>query len=148
MDVFDFDPASYREQFAAQGWVHVGEGDRERFLEQLRAECRDLARERTDGNEPDRCAAPAFGGPRTSTSTSHLPALNCGDELCHLVTGMCGLEGSGFVVSERHVKWYDADADPEPAAHKDRLASQISIGVSIEVPAGSTLVLYPSPMQG
>ena len=60
-----------------------------------------------------------------------------------LVTGMCGLDDRGFVVSERHVKWYDTDADPEPSAHKDRLASQISIGVSIEVPAGSTLVLYP-----
>jgi hypothetical protein len=64
-------------------------------------------------------------------------------ELRRLATGMCGLDSRGFAVSERHIKWYDADADPEPSAHKDRLSSQISIGIAIEVPTGSTLVLYP-----
>ena len=47
------------------------------------------------------------------------------------------------MLSERHVKAYDADAASEPHAHKDRFASQISVGLSVHVKPGSTLVLYP-----
>src|SRR5438067_389013 len=47
------------------------------------------------------------------------------------------------VLSERHIKAYDADARPEPDAHKDRFASEISVGIAIRVQPGSTLVLYP-----
>jgi hypothetical protein len=56
---------------------------------------------------------------------------------------MCGLEPGSFTVSERHIKAYEAGADPDPPAHKDRLSSLVSVGVSIVVPEGSTLVLYP-----
>jgi hypothetical protein len=38
---------------------------------------------------------------------------------------------------------YQADADPLPRAHKDRYASQVAVGISIDVPEGSHLVLYP-----
>ena len=43
MDVFRFDPAAYRNEFVAQGWVHVPGGADEGFLERLRTECRGLA---------------------------------------------------------------------------------------------------------
>ena len=148
MDVFDFDPASYREQFAAQGWVHVRAGIKSELLEQLRAECRDLARGATDGNDPGPLRGTGIRGAKNQYLYEPPAGVELREELCRLATGMCGLGSDGFVVSERHVKWYDADADPEPAAHKDRLASQISIGVSIEVPAGSTLVLYPTSDAG
>jgi len=49
-----------------------------------------------------------------------------------------------MTLSERHIKAYDDDAPAEPPAHKDRFASQVSIGLSIDIPAGSRLVLYPS----
>ena len=48
-----------------------------------------------------------------------------------------------MTLSERHVKAYDADANPRPVAHKDRFSSQISVGISLVVPPGSHLVLYP-----
>jgi hypothetical protein len=49
-----------------------------------------------------------------------------------------------MTLSERHIQAYESHAAPEPAAHKDRFASQISVGLSIRVPEDSRLVLYPS----
>jgi hypothetical protein len=48
-----------------------------------------------------------------------------------------------MTLSERHIKAYDPDAPPNPIAHKDRFASQVSMGLSLHVPEGSYLVLYP-----
>jgi hypothetical protein len=64
-------------------------------------------------------------------------------ELCDNVGKVCGLKVDDLVISERHIKAYDAEAQPNPMAHKDRFASQISVGLSVHVKDGSTLVLYP-----
>src|SRR5215211_6915256 len=65
------------------------------------------------------------------------------EEVCQAVAGVTGLPAEDILMSERHVKAYDADAAAEPNAHKDRYASQISVGLSVHVKPGSTLVLYP-----
>jgi hypothetical protein len=64
-------------------------------------------------------------------------------ELLNTIGTICGLDPKELLLSERHIKVYDADAKPNPLAHKDRFASQISVGISVDVPEGSTLVLYP-----
>ncbi len=143
MDVFRFDPAVYRDEFVAQGWVHVPSGADEGFLERLRAECHGLAGGASGGKEGEPLRGEGIRGAKNQYLYEPSADVDLSGELRRLVTGMCGLDSRGFTVSERHIKWYDTDADPEPAAHKDRLASLISIGVSIEVPPGSTLVLYP-----
>ncbi len=38
---------------------------------------------------------------------------------------------------------YEANAAPEPVAHKDRFPSQVSVGLSVTIPEASRLVLYP-----
>jgi hypothetical protein len=48
-----------------------------------------------------------------------------------------------ITLSERHIQIYDSNAAPEPAAHKDRFPSQVSVGFSISIPERSRLVLYP-----
>ncbi len=48
-----------------------------------------------------------------------------------------------MTLSERHIKAYDDDAPARPTAHKDRISSQVSVGLSIDIPEGSALVLYP-----
>jgi hypothetical protein len=47
------------------------------------------------------------------------------------------------VISERHIKDYQPDADPSPEAHKDRYATEVAVGFSIYVSPDSTLVFYP-----
>ena len=48
-----------------------------------------------------------------------------------------------MTLSERHIKAYNDDVPAEPAPHKDRFASQVSMGLSITIPENSYLVLYP-----
>ncbi|MGI8729669.1 MAG: hypothetical protein ACR2LK_06695 [Solirubrobacteraceae bacterium] len=57
---------------------------------------------------------------------------------------MTGLDREGLTLSERPIKAYDDDAPADPLAHKDRLSSQVSVGLSIVIPEDSTLVLYPT----
>jgi hypothetical protein len=59
------------------------------------------------------------------------------------VARVCGLDPTSLVLSERHIKAYEPKAIPDPLAHKDRFASEVSVGFSVKVPEGSTLVLYP-----
>ena len=56
---------------------------------------------------------------------------------------VAGLNRSSMTLSERHIKAYDADAPADPVPHKDRFASQVSVGLSIDIPQGSRLFLYP-----
>jgi hypothetical protein len=64
-------------------------------------------------------------------------------ELFDAIAELCGLHRPTMTLSERHVKAYDQDAPAEPVPRGDRYASQVSIGVSIEVPDQSRLTLYP-----
>jgi hypothetical protein len=74
-------------------------------------------------------------------------------QLFDAASTIASLDRSRLTLSERHVNVYAADAAPFPRPHKDRLASQVSIGISIDVPPGSHLVLwpdddrYPNPLQ-
>src|SRR5947208_3199867 len=84
-----------------------------------------------------------------SCALYHFPAG--GDYFAQLreaVGGVCGLAADRLVLSERHIKAYDHDAKAAPLAHKDRFASEVSVGFSVNVPAGSTLVLYPDDEVG
>jgi hypothetical protein len=60
-----------------------------------------------------------------------------------VVSALTGLKRATMTLSERHINGYDAHADPDPAPHKDRYPSQISVGLSIQIPADSQLVMYP-----
>lgn len=136
MPAFSFDPRDERDAFAAQGWVHVRGGISEELLDSLRAL---LASSR----EADALRGPGLAGEKEQ----HLYAPDDLDDFCaelfDVVSGVCGLRRDRMTLSERHLKVYDDDADPDPSAHKDRFASQISVGVSIEVPEESRLLLYP-----
>jgi hypothetical protein len=86
----------------------------------------------------------AIAGAKTQALYEFPKDTNFPGELFDVVAETCALERDTMTLSERHVKCYDDDADPNPTAHKDRLASQVSMGISIEVPEGSHLVLYPA----
>jgi hypothetical protein len=64
-------------------------------------------------------------------------------ELYDFASALCGLDRETITLSERHFQVYDPNADPEPAAHKDRYGSQVSMGFSVRIPSVSRLVLYP-----
>jgi hypothetical protein len=56
---------------------------------------------------------------------------------------LIGIDPETFTISERHLKVYDQDAAPWPAPHKDRAASEVSIGLPIMIPPGSSACMFP-----
>jgi hypothetical protein len=136
VNVFAFDPADHRETFENQGWVHIPGGIDPDFLEHVR-------RYIADSFEDTRIASRAIPG-KKEQSLFELPAdVDHERELFDPLCSLTGLQRSTMTLSERHINGYDSAADPEPAPHKDRYASQISVGLSIQIPAGSQLVMYP-----
>lgn len=135
MKIFDFSPADYRSTYAERGWVHVRGGLNEEFLA---AAQRQVAERRAAGP----LSGQGIAGAKEQFVFEFTEAAHY-EELFDAVAAMCGLDRAGLTLSERHIKSYEPDAAPYPNAHKDRFASQVSMGLSLTVPEGSHLVLYP-----
>ncbi len=133
-NMFNFRADEYADAFAEHGYVHIPGGLSEAFHARLVQYVED------------------------SFAKKHLKDFARGDkqqamfdflepghyqELREAVAIICGVEASSLTLSERHIKEYEPGADPYPLAHKDRFGSEVSVGFSVLVPEGSTLVIYP-----
>jgi hypothetical protein len=136
MKIFSFDPANHRSHYSENGWVHIKGGVAPEFLEKLRA----FAEERFGAHEVE---GKAIAGRKKQALYEAPEGVDFPGELFDVVAELCGLHRPTMTLSERHIKAYDDDAPPEPIPHKDRYASQVSIGLSIKVPDDSRLTLYP-----
>src|SRR5688500_18090648 len=134
--MFDFAPTLYAAQFAKEGYVHIRGGVTERFHKKVVAQVEESLRTKL-------VKEIAIGDKKQAMYEFPQDGGDYVNELCAAVGAVCGIEPEKLVLSERHVKAYDADAASEPNAHKDRFASQISVGLSVHVKPGSTLVLFP-----
>lgn len=135
MKVFDFAPADYAGQYREQGYVHVREGVSQEFHEYLLNFVAEL--------EKHRIGELKGLGDKEQALLEFPDDVDYPGELYDVVAEVAGLNRATMVLSERHIKAYEADAKPEPTAHKDRYPSQVSVGLSIRIPEESTLVLYP-----
>lgn len=136
MQVFGFSGEEHAEQFAREGWVHVKGGVDPEFL----AELSEFATKRFDSHH---VSGRGIGGTKEQAVYEFPDAVEFPDHLFDVVAAVAGLSRAPMTLSERHLKAYDADAPPDPPAHKDRLSSQVSVGLSIDIPKDSTLVIYP-----
>jgi hypothetical protein len=134
--MFSFDPARYAGQFAREGYVHIRGGLTDSFYRKVADQVEQSMKMRTMKEF-------AIGDKQQAMYEFPDDGPDYAGELRRAVGGVCGLDPDDLVLSERHVKAYDATAAAEPNAHKDRFASQISVGLSVHVREGSTLVLYP-----
>jgi len=133
--MFGFNPHEYASTYAREGYVHIRQGLTEEFYQVLAKQVEDylqgeLLKNFAIGDKQQ--ALYQFPGGRDYHG-----------ELVESVAQVCGLDPAGLVLSERHIKAYEAKAIPDPLAHKDRFASEVSVGFSVRVSEGSTLVLYP-----
>ena len=136
MKIFNFDPADYADQYARTGWVHIPGGIDPEFLAHLKDfTARRFAEQHVEGK--------AIGGAKEQALFEFPAETDFPGELFDSIAALCGLDREGMTLSERHIKAYDPDVPPEQTAHKDRYASQVSVGLSIDIPAESRLVLYP-----
>jgi hypothetical protein len=141
MKVFDFDPDDYADTYRDQGWVHIREGVSDEFHGVLQRYASDeLGNHMLDGF--------AIKGKKEQSLFDFPSDVDFPNELFDIVAAVCGLDRATMTLSERHIQCYEANAAPEPPAHKDRFPSQVSVGLSIEIPEESTLVLYPFEHRG
>jgi hypothetical protein len=135
MKIFSFDPAEKAVEYAAQGWVHVPGGATPEFCEYV---CGLIS---ASLDEP--LHGKGIGGSKEQLLLELPSDLKLRGDLLDPIACLTGLDPDRLTISERHVKMYSADAEAFPRPHKDRFASQVSLGISIEIPEGSHLVLYP-----
>jgi hypothetical protein len=133
--MFAFQPSQFAGEYASRGYVHIQKGLQAEFLEKL-------TRQVNDHLEVTRMKEWAINDKQQSLY-SFPDDADYFAELRDAVGAIARLDSSQLVLSERHIKAYEADAEAKPLAHKDRLASQVSVGLSIKVPEGSQLILYP-----
>jgi len=134
--VFTFRWQDHRDAFARQGWVHVPQGADPELLRAVHAHMGVASRRRP-------VTGRGIAGQKDQFVFEPPARIGWTTGLFDVLAPLTGLPRDAMVLSERHVKVYAPDADPEPEAHKDRLSSQIAVGVSVVVPPGSHLVLYP-----
>ena len=133
--LFEFDPSPHARDFAERGYVHIRNAVTKDFHRKLAAQVDQLL-------ETRRLEKFAIGNKQQALY--EFPAdgdyLN---ELLDTVAAVCGLDRTRLVLSERHIKAYEAELDADPSPHKDRFASEVAVGLSVNVPQGSKLLLYP-----
>jgi hypothetical protein len=134
--VFSFDPEKIRAEYAAQGWVHIKDAIDPDFFEYLRA----FTEQQLAVTKLDRFA---IKGKKEQSLFEFPDGKDYLPEMFDIVSTVAGLKRPTMTLSERHIQAYEPNADPNPAAHKDRFPSQVSIGFSVAIPPGSQLVLYP-----
>jgi hypothetical protein len=141
MKIFDFDPSEYVDTYSAEQWVHIPEGVSPEFHELLMRYASD---ELSDHN----LDSFAIKGKKEQSLFEFPDDVDYPGELFDVVAELCGLNRATMTLSERHIQCYEPNAAPEPAPHKDRFPSQVSVGLSIDIPEESTLVLYPYDHRG
>jgi hypothetical protein len=141
MKVFDFDPSDYAETYRTHGWVHIPEGVSKEFHEVL-------LRYASDELDSHMLGDFAIKGKKEQSLFEFPGEVDYPNELFDIVAALCGLNRATMTLSERHIQCYEANAAPEPPAHKDRFPSQVSVGLSVDIPEESSLVLYPFEHRG
>ena len=136
MKIFSFDPADYSARYEREGYVHIPGGIDPEFLAHLQ----DYTAKRFQEKHVE---GKAIGGAKEQALFDFPAETEFPGELFDSVAAVAGLKRESMTLSERHIKAYDSDAPDYPVAHKDRFASQVSVGLSIDITEGSYLVLYP-----
>ena len=138
MTPFTFAPQSFASDFRDKGYVYVKDGVNPELLRFAREQ---LAKTRVSGQNEiaareikNRKKQYLFDLP---TTDDFLPEL--ADALCALAE----LPRAAMTLSERHIMVYDDHASAVPPLHKDRLATQIAVGIPLEVHSDARIVLLP-----
>lgn len=137
MKVFDFDPAKFSSAYASHGFVHIPDGISPAFLDFARTFAREAVAK--DASLADW----AIKNKKSQFLFEFPDSTDFSADVRYPVGGVAGIDGSKVTLCERHIKVYNDKAPAAPPPHKDRVASQITVGIPLEVPDNSYIVLYP-----
>ena len=137
MNVFKFNPKNFSNQFAMNGFVHIKNGINPEFLQYAKETADQLVEKDKQIKEWE------IKGKKSQYLMEFPESTDFPDELFDVVSIVSGFERNNITLCERHIKIYEDVADNNPPPHKDRLASQVAVGIPLEVPKDSYLILYP-----
>lgn len=135
--VFKYDPSSAHTAFKAQGYVHLKDILTDEFVEFMTAFYRDT--QNSHRNEKENWKV--YGKKRQYLF--EFPSKETAIAFRDGMAQVTGFDKDAFTISERHLKVYDEAAQPWPAPHKDRAASEVSIGLPVQLPEGSSVCVFP-----
>jgi hypothetical protein len=137
MRVFAFSPQDYVEAYSRQGYVHIVDGLNPEFL----AFAREQAKKQMDAQKGLR--EWEFKGKKQQFLFEFGTTTNYREHVLQPIAQVTGFKLERTTLCERHIKAYDQKAPPNPPPHKDRLASQVAVGLPLEVPKDSYIIMYP-----
>lgn len=135
---FKYDLTPFKAELHTNGYVHLKDVLSDAFVEDLKefnGKAMSLAAEENKSVQvKGKKRQFVFGFSSDETALAFRNGIAC----------LTSMDEDRITISERHLKVYDAQADPWPSPHKDRCASQISIGLPIVLSEGSTVAVFPT----
>lgn len=137
LEPFAFDVAAARRSYDSEQWMHAPGGVSDELMAAVTAQVAELIgssdHEVAEWRYPDKKEQYLWELP------DGLPV----ERLCRAVAECTGMDPDRTILAERHLKVYSASAAELPPPHKDRSASMVTVGIGVDVPDDSRLVLWP-----
>jgi hypothetical protein len=140
--MFNFDPGVARADLEQSGYVHLHGVLDQAAIDNLTDFLKKVLHENVDEQGEWRI----YGKKRQFLFD--FPDSESAEEFRRGMAALTGIDYADLTISERHLKVYDRDAPPWPAPHKDRAASQISIGLPVSIPENSSACVFPDLQSG
>jgi hypothetical protein len=138
MRAFTFAPHAFAAELKEKGYVHIKGGVSDELLQFAKAqleECRRSGRNELSAREIK------------NKKKQYLFDLPNGDDFLHdfmrSIGALTGLSVDQMMLSERHIMVYEGNASALPSLHKDRVASQFSVGIPLEECGDARVTLLP-----
>jgi hypothetical protein len=138
MQVFKFSPEAYAAQYRRQGYVHIKGGVGPDFLAFAKQQAERLIEDQRSLKDWE------FKGKKEQFLFSFPADADYPVGVHHAIAGVTGLSAERMTLCERHLKTYDHSAAPNPPPHKDRVASEVAVGIPLSVSPQSVVILYPA----
>jgi hypothetical protein len=135
--VFNYDPSVMRRELKDRGYAHLKKILSDDFVADLKTFYQSVM-----GKDDAEIQDWKIAGKKRQF-VFDFPSEQTAREFRDGMTRLTGYKEGEFTISERHLKVYDAKADPFPAPHKDRSASQYSIGIPVIAPEGTSVCIFP-----
>lgn len=137
--IFEFEPSDYAAEYRRNGFVHVPGGASPEFMDYALR----FANTKIDESGDAELGRWQFKGKKLQFLMEFEENSDYPQGLYQAVATVAGLDVERMMIGERHIKVYDPEADPAPPPHKDRMASEVTVGVGLDVPEDSRVILYP-----
>ncbi|GAB1257178.1 hypothetical protein NBRC116494_16800 [Aurantivibrio plasticivorans] len=138
MKVFNKDATAFSAQYSKERYVNIVGGVTPEFLDFAQTFATQKQNNREGMEEWE------FKGKKQQYLFEFADGGSCPTEVLDFVADVAGYPRGSITLCERHIKIYEDVANTNPPPHKDRVASQITVGIPLKVPANSYIILYPN----